>query len=110
MEMKQSDRLNLRVFAIQTRLREVSAEVSEAKGEAYEIRQQIEEMTVSSLVDGNEPSTEIEGLKVRLDERQALAERQEKEEIRLKSVLLGARRDHLRQLKQEKPGRWIILE
>jgi hypothetical protein len=110
MEMKQSDRLNLRVYAIQNRLKEVSTEVSEAKGEAYEIRQQIEQITVSSLMDGGRPSTEVHSLKERLDERQAQAERQEKEEIRLRSVLLGARRDHLRQLKEEKPGRWIILE
>ena len=110
MEMKQSELLNLRVYAITSRLKEVSTEISQAKGEAYEIRRQIEEMTVSSLMDGSEPSGEIPGLKERLDEREALAERQEREEIRLKGVLLNARRDHLRQLKQEKPNRWIILE
>ena len=110
MDMKPSDRLHLRVYAIQSRLKEVSTEVSATKGEAYEIRQQIEEITVSSLMEGSGPSNEINGLKERLGEREAHADRQEKEEMRLKSVLLNARRDHLRQLKQEKPNRWIILE
>ena len=110
MEMKPSDRLNLRVFAIQSRLKEVSTDLSQTKGEAYEIRQQIEEMTVSSLMEGAGPSDSIHGLKERLGEREAHAERQEREEMRLKGVLLNARRDHLRQLKQEKPNRWIILE
>ena len=110
MDMKQSDRLNLRVFAITSRLKEVSVEISAAKGEAYDLRRQIEEMTVSSLMEGARPSNDISSLKARLDEREALAERQEEEEIRLKGVLLSARRDHLRQLKEEKPGRWIILE
>lgn len=110
MEMKPSDLLHLRVYAIQTRLKEVSSDVSETRGEMYELRQQIEEKAVSSLMEDSGPAEDLNGLKERLDEREAHAERQEKEEIRLKGVLLNARRDHLRQLKQEKPNRWIILE
>lgn len=110
MDFKDSDRLNLRVFAIATRLKEVSAEISRVRGEAHEIRQQIEEMTVSSLMEGHAVPNDVGTLKARLSERVELAERQEKEEVRLKGVLFNARRDHLRQLKQEKPGRWIVLE
>jgi hypothetical protein len=110
MDLKDSDRLKLRVFAIASRLKEVSAEVSQARGEAHEIRQQIEEMTVSSLMEGQPTPDDVNSLKARLDERVESAERNELEEVRLKGVLFNARRDHLRQLKQEKPGRWIILE
>ncbi|MBW3622681.1 MAG: hypothetical protein KY468_04650 [Armatimonadetes bacterium] len=98
------------MFAIQSRLKEVSTEISQARGEAYELRQQIEEQAVSSLMEGTGPGGDVSSLQARLNEREALADRQEKEEMRLKSVLLSARRDHLRQLKQEKPNRWIILE
>ena len=110
MELKPSDRLNLRVFAISSRLKEVSTEISQARGEAYEIRQQIEAITVSSLMEGEPPSAAITDLKAQLNEREAVAERQEQEEMRLKGVLLSARRDHLRQLKQERTRRWMILE
>jgi regulator of replication initiation timing len=110
MELKDSDRLDLRVYAINSRLKEVSTEISQARGEAYELRQQIEEQTVSSLMDGNALPDDLNQLKGRLAERESIAERQEAEEIRLKQVLLMARREHLRQIKKERPRRWMILE
>ncbi len=116
MEIEQSELLSLRVFAITTRLQEVSEDVSKLRGEAYELRQQIEEETVSSLMtdpadrcDADHPLP-LEDLKASLIEREAVAQRQEAEEVRLKGVLLTARREHLRQLKREHPRRWMILE
>jgi hypothetical protein len=110
MELKPSDRLNLRVFAITSRLKEVSEEISRARGEAFDLREEIESLTVSSLMEGSLSPERVQSLRSRLTEREALADRQEQEEIRLKQALLSARKEYLRQLKQERPRRWMILE
>ena len=109
MDLRSSAQLQLRVFAIASRLKEVSADVSVARGEAFELRERIEQITVSSLINGGSAKEELSGLKARLDERETHGERQEREEIRLKGVLFAARRDHLRQLRAEKPNQWIVL-
>ena len=75
MDFKDSDRLNLRVFAIASRLKEVSAEIARTRGEAHEIGQRIEEMTVSSLMEGRPAPGEVSQLKSRLAERVDTAER-----------------------------------
>jgi hypothetical protein len=110
MEMKPSDRLDLRVFAITSRLKEISEEIALARGEAYELRERIESQTVSSLMEGERVPDDLNALKAHLAEREAHAERQETEEIRLKQTLLAARKEHLRQLKLERSRRWLILE
>lgn len=111
MEIKASDRLRLRVDAISLRLREISAEVTRSKGEAYDLQRRIEELSVAALVEGNgEKREELDTLRDRLTASQERAAKAEQDEARLKDILTAARREYLDQLRRERRSKWMVLE
>ncbi len=111
MEFKTSDRLKLRVDALTYRLQEISKEVTQTRRRAYELQLRLEEITVSALLKGESyPQEELQSLRRELEECNARADAGASEEQRLREILQEARRDYLRQLRQERRSRWIVFE
>jgi len=105
-----SDRLKLRVEALGARLGEVSAELSARKGAAYEVRERLYTLSTKALVEGSPQSPEIAELKTELERHEAALSPLAEQEEHLKRLHFAARRDHLRQLRKDHPGRWLVLE
>lgn len=105
-----SDRLKLRVEALGARLGEVSAELSERLGAMYQTRERLHALTAESLVEGRSGHPEIASLKSELERHEAAVPSLAEQEENLKRLHFAARRDHLRQLRKDHPGRWVVLE
>lgn len=110
MKFTASDRLMLRVDALDARLREVSTELSARKGEAWQARDRLEAVCAEALMQGRPRPEEAGALETDLRRHEAAIPALEEQETSLKRLRLEARRDHLRQLRKEQPGRWIVLE
>lgn len=110
MDFKGSDRLKLRVDALNARLREVSAELSALKGTAVEVRERLHAVSTEALLEGRPQPEEVTGLRADLTRHEAAMPALEEQEQHLKRLHFEARRDHLKQLRQERPGQWLVLE
>lgn len=110
MKLLPSDRLKLRVDALGARLGEVSAELSEVKGAAYSTRERLHALTTEALLEGRPQPVEIAVLKSDLARHEEAVPSLAEQEEHLKRLHFAARRDHLRQLRADHPGRWVVLE
>jgi exoribonuclease R len=110
MELSKSDKLKLRVDALTARLDEVSAEISAAHAEANKAEEQMHAMSVEALMEGRAQPEEVSGLRDDVSQHEAAIPALEEQEAKLKRLRFEARRDHLRQLRKERPGQWLILE
>jgi len=110
MEFTASDRLKLRVDALNARLREVSSELSALKGSAFQVRERLHTVSTEALLEGRPQPDEVTALQADLKRHEAAMPALEEQEQHLKKLHFEARRDHLRQLRQERPGQWLVLE
>jgi hypothetical protein len=110
MTFKPSDRLKLRVEALGSRLREVSEELSATNGAAFQVRERLHAETAQALMEGRPLTGVVQDLKVELQRHEAALPPLLEQEEHLKQLHFAARRDHLRQLRKDNPGRWLVLE
>lgn len=110
MKLLPSDRLKLRVEALGSRLGEVSAELSAVKGAAYQARERLHALTSQALVEGRAQPAEVSDLRRELERHEAAVSPLAEQEEQLKRLHFAARRDHLRQLRMDHPGRWVVLD
>lgn len=110
MEFKGSDRLKLRVDALNARLQEVSAELTEVKGAAARTRERLHAVSTEALLEGRPQPSEVSEMRADITRHEQAMPALEEQEQNLKRLHFEARRDHLRQLRHERPGQWLVLE
>ncbi|HEY3267401.1 MAG TPA: hypothetical protein VGM37_10770 [Armatimonadota bacterium] len=110
MNIQHSERLKLRVEALASRLREVSAEISATYGAVAQARERLHAVVAETLMEGAAPPAEIDALRREIARHEAALPALEEQEANLKRYHFEARRDHLIQLRRERPNRWIVLE
>ncbi len=77
---------------------------------AVEVRERLHAVSTEALLEGRPQPEEVTGLRADLTRHEAAMPALEEQEQHLKRLHFEARRDHLKQLRQERPGQWLVLE
>lgn len=110
MEFLPSDRLKLRVDALRARLSEVDAELSALIGASYEVRERLHTIAFQSRAADTGFPDEFYQLEESVARYEADISEVKQQGLKLRSLLMEAHREYLRQLRKERPGQWIVLE